>query len=143
MPYCTQCRRSDVASHWEFCPRCGATLTPDPPAPDRPGGDVKDMLVGFAWTAAEQFVKGRIQQKLGPLAQVVDQAFSAPAIVGSTAWPEWYAAAVAEQQPTMDSAELARVQAEEVTRARTATEMARAAIETAKSMTATLGRASD
>jgi hypothetical protein len=140
MRYCTQCQRSDIAGSWEFCPRCGVALTGSPASPARPPTDVKEILIDFAWTAAEQFVKGRVQQKLGPLAQVVDQFFGSPPSERKAAWPEWYANATTQQQPRLDPAELARVQADEITKARAATQMARAAIETSKSINSTLTR---
>jgi hypothetical protein len=145
MPYCAQCKRSDIAERWEFCPRCGAGLTATTAASHDAAGEVKDVIVDLAVAAAQHFVKGRLQQKFGPFAQILDQAFGAAAAsaVSSAEWPEWYAAAVREQQPVLDAAELARIQADEITRSRNATEMARSAIETAKSMTATLGRAWD
>jgi hypothetical protein len=140
MPYCAQCQRSDIAGDWEFCPRCGVALTASPAAPARPPTDVKEMLIDFAWTAAEQFVKGRVQQKLGPLAEVVDQFFGSPPNQMNAAWPEWYANATTQQQPQLDPAELVRVQADEITKARVATQMARAAIDTSKSINSTLTR---
>ena len=140
MPHCTQCQRSDIAGNWKFCPRCGVALTGAPAASARAPTDVKDMLIDFAWTAAEQFVKGRVQQKLGPLAEAVDQFFGSPPSQSNAAWPEWYANATTQQQPQLDPAELARVQAEEITNDRVATQMARAAIETSKSINSTLTR---
>ena len=134
MAFCPKCQRNDVAEQWEFCPRCGAELRADAPplATAGRGGDLDNALLGVALGVAGTVLQSRMEGALGPIAKFVDQWTAAPPTVPSTPWPEWYAAAVAQQQPTTSAAQLARLQAKEITETRLQTEMVRSLIETHK-----------
>lgn len=130
MQHCTVCQRSNIAQDWAFCPDCGSRLTAAPTAAAAPAAaevtaaaGVTDVVIGLALGAALDFVQRRFQQKLQPISQLLGQGVTAAPSVSSSDWPDWYSAAVQEQQRTMSPTELARLQAKEITDAQNAVHM--------------------
>jgi hypothetical protein len=138
MPYCSACRRSELAGSWSFCPRCGHPLSAETPPADRGPVDPKQLLINIALDAAQRFVEGRVQQKLAPVAQTITQLFGPAAAPGAAVTPDWYGAAVNAQQPTASATELAMIQAEEITNTQTAVHMAEAAMASARARNSVL-----
>jgi hypothetical protein len=110
-----------------------------PASAQRPN-DLKDVLIGLALNAAQNLVHSGVQRKLAPVARLLDGITTPSPTVSSTEWPAWYVTAVHEQQPKVTAAELARIQAQEITDARTATQMARSAIDHMKSINSIMMR---
>jgi hypothetical protein len=123
MQTCTQCHATNLPANAPYCPMCGSPVAPQAAAapPNFAAGSLSQMLVN----AAASFIQSRVEQKLAPVSQIVNQLTGGPAgpPVPSTPPPAWYEAAYREGQPKMDPSEVARRQAIAQARAREAAQM--------------------
>jgi hypothetical protein len=92
------------------------------------------MVLDFALSAAQTFVENKVQQKIGAISQKFEKGAASFSGVSSAQRPDWYTAAVQEQQPRMDPTELARIQAEEISNARANEQIAQSMMDHMRNM---------
>lgn len=128
MAYCPECKRSDVADRWQWCPRCGANLLSQAPA--NPAATRLGSFVDLAINTAETLVKSAVEHKINSFTQKVGISLPSNSSPASSGAPDWYGSTVAAQQPHLTPNELAKLQAAEITRTRTNIQMAQSAMST-------------
>ena len=138
MAYCSSCNRADLGDHWQWCPRCGCTLSAvaSEPAKKLPANEMKEALIGFALNAAQNLVQHHLQRKLPGATTFIDSlagsmGFGAAVNAGAAASqatgpshsssdPEWYHAAASTAQPQLSATERALAQARSISEGRAA-----------------------
>lgn len=154
MPYCSGCNRSDLGDYWQWCPRCGSTLSAASPVPAAQphANEMKEALIGFALNLAQNLVQHHLERNLSGAATVIDKLAGSMGIgtadnagaAGSegtgrshaASEPEWYNAAVQNGQPELSATERALAEARRITQGRLAQQLGQAAITHMNNMTA-------